>query len=52
MTEEQVAEILREVFGYLRRLNLINDSQWRNEVESRIRSTAERVAGMSKRPAA
>jgi hypothetical protein len=52
MSEDQVAEILREVYGYLRRLKVINDRQWKDEVEYRIKSAAERIARMSERQAA
>jgi hypothetical protein len=52
MTEDQIAEILKEVYGYLRRLKIINESQWKNEVEPGIKSTAARLARLSDRPPA
>ena len=44
MTEDQVREILREVYSYLKRKGMISDSEWVDEVEPRIEAAAKRIA--------
>ena len=47
MTEQQVEEILREVYGVLLNNNVITQTVWSTEIEPRIKSAAKRIAKLS-----
>ncbi len=47
MTEKQIEEILREIYGYLKGKSYISDTEWTNVIEPRIKAAAKRIAALS-----
>ena len=47
MTEQQIDGILREIYSFLKSRLGIDDAEWRNVIEPRIKAAAKQIAALS-----
>ena len=47
LNEQQISEILREVYGFLQNKGIVDQAEWQHEVEPRIKAAARRIAEMA-----